>query len=692
MIESGFRSIEFNEVITMVKDFCHSKQAREKCDQIKFEKSYKTLELTLEQTDELKNLLATNAYIPSVEHDAIDKQLSLLKIEGCLILEKELIELAKTVYVSNTWIRFLKEKKTVLPALLKLVQTTESCEYVITEIERIIDEQGQVRDNASSDLNKIRKELSSKKRESNRIFEQFVSRMKKDGFIRENEETYLNGRRTVALLIEHKSQVSGFVHGKSATGKTVFLEPANTVNINNEIVELEFSEQIEIQKILRDLCKEIRKYLSTLKFNYELLIELDFLKAKASLGNQMKAILPKVNTTFEFKLLDAYHPLLFLKNKKRGQITHPMNLELTREKRMLLISGSNAGGKTVALKTVGLIQCMFQHGLLVPMKDGSELCFFDEIFIDVGDNQSIENELSTYSAKLKSMLHIIETANEASLVLMDEFGSGTDPELGGNIAEAIFENLEKSQCLAVITTHYGNLKLRATQLNGCINGSMLFDLKELTPLYQLNIGEPGSSYTFEVAEKIGFPSFLLQRAKEKADPDKIKFNQLLKELHFEKIELRKKKEELKIAIEEQFSFKKKYEELFLQWRDKIEAEKTRKQELVRLGYYGEKYLKFMEDWTNKEERKNVIKRFIDSLTAETKKKKQQISEQQSEKNKTKKISSILTKLKVGDNVRILKSNKIGIVEKIQGNKVLVNSGLIHLNVGIENIEIVKIEE
>jgi DNA mismatch repair protein MutS2 len=380
---------------------------------------------------------------------------------------------------------------------------------------------------------------------------------------------------------------------------------------------------------------------------------------------------------------------LYLQNKKLGKSTIPLSLELNAEKRILVISGPNAGGKTIALKTIGLLQIMLQSGLLIPADEASEFCFFENILIDIGDTQSIENELSTYSAKLKSMTSILEKVNEGTLVLMDEFGSGTDPELGSAIAEAVLESLVNSQTRGIITSHFGNVKLLADNLPGAFNGSMLFDIEHLDPLYILSVGEPGSSYTFEVAERVGFPKHIISRAREKVDKDKLQLNRLLADVQTQKTRLTEEHDRLEHETFLSKMAKEKYLELFRQWEERMQRERERKLELVRQAEFGQKYLRLMDDWNEKKDRKEVIKRFIDGITAETKKidllKKQKKVDAFSQK----KIARLKGSLRVGSKVRVLNGNEIGQVEEIRDEKVLVRFGLHKMTVGMQNLMIAE---
>lgn len=677
--------LQFDKIKQLVKQKCCGKQAKMLCDEISPRNYSKEMIVELNQTSEIKVLLAANGYFPSVEHEDVMEELTVLNLEGSLLHESHLLKVLKTTEVINTLIRFLKGKKATQPYLFELSEDANVCEIVVDEINRIVDAEAQVKNTASAELNRIRKQIIEKRRESDKRFYNHVNDLRKQGYLRENEEGFFNGRRTLAVLVEYKSEVSGFVHSKSESGKTIFIEPGVTISVNNEVAELEIDEQREVNRILRELCALIKPYVPELKKGFQILGYVDFLKAKALFAVDLNATLPEIKEGFDLHIISAYHPLLFLQNKKSGRKTIPLTVELNSENRVLVISGPNAGGKTIALKTIGILQMMLQSGLLIPVKENSKYCFFEKILIDIGDTQSIENELSTYSAKLKSMTSILNEINESTLVLMDEFGSGTDPELGSAIAEAVLESIENSKTKGVITSHFSNVKLLAEKLEGTFNGCMLFDIEHLEPKYILSIGEPGSSYTFEVAERVGFPKYIIERAKQKVDKDKLKFNRLLAEVQTQKTKL---DEQLEKAEHEEFlkkMAKEKYHVLFETWQEKIERERERKIELARLADYGQKYLRLMDDWNKKGDRKMVIKRFIDGITAETKKQIELRKQKKLDNFSEKKIATIKPKLKVGSKVKILSGTEIGIVEEIKNEKVFIKFGLMKMTVGMENL-------
>lgn len=690
IIESeALELLEFYKIKKYVTDFCHSNGAKNKASHISVFENHDNLTTELHRVSELKNTFSSDSFFPDIQFQDFRKEASLLGLDGSMLTEEQFLLIKQATEISNTAIRFLKNKKQTLPYLSQLADELEDNKIIIAEIDRIIDFDATVKNSASKELQKIRKDLSEKRRESDAKFDRQVNELRKLGFIRDNEESFFNGRRTLAVLVEYKSEVSGFVHNKSETGKTIFIEPGATININNDIAELEIDERREINRILRELSDTLRPYAFQLKQYDELLIELDFLKAKAKFAQIIDASLPTISAASELKLSKAYHPILFLQNKELKKNTVPLNIHLNAENHLVVISGPNAGGKSITLKTVGLLQTMLQSGLLVCVAENSVMSFFKHVLIDIGDTQSIEHELSTYSARLKNMISILKTVNAQTLILMDEFGSGTDPELGGAMAEVVLEELVKSKTFGIITTHFPNVKLLANKLDGVLNGSMLFDLETLDPKYILTVGEPGSSYTFEVAERVGFPKDLITRAKAKIDTDKVDLNVLLAEVQQQKTKLA---EAVERTEHEEFLrkiSKEKYEVLSANFRDKIDRERERKIELARLADFGQKYLRLMEEWNKNEDRKMVIKRFIDGITAETNKRKELAKQNKRDNFAEKKVARIKPLLKVGSKVKILNSSEVGIVESLKDEKVNITFGILKMTVNMENLELVR---
>ena len=682
-------TLEFGKIRTLLEQACYSNEAKKLASDLTPLDQKEFIKHLLDQTYELYNLLRSNSYFPSSEFPDFKKESSFLNVNGSVLSEKQLLILKIGIEDSNTLLRYLKEKKTLLPLLSALAEGIDEERNAVETIENILDAEGLVKSSASHELLRIRKSIAEKRREADRKFYNYINDIRKLGYLRENEESVFNGRRTLAVMAEHKSMVEGFVHGKSESGKTIFIEPASSIQLNNEVTELETDERREIIRILRDLSEKLRPKADEFHLFYQLLIKIDFIKAKAKLGVLMNGEMPELMDTPGFHLKNAYHPLLYLQHRQQKKTTVPLNIQLGKPNRILVISGPNAGGKSVSIKTVGLLQIMMQSGLLIPVAPGSSMGICQNVMIDLGDTQSIENELSTYSSRLKNMREILEHANENSMVLLDEFGSGTDPELGGALAEVILEEILNSKAVGIITTHYSNIKILTSKLKGAVNGSMLFDLNSMEPLYKLSIGQPGSSFTFEVAERVGFPKHLIEQAKKRIDADKLKLNTLISEVENQKYKLNEAITQNREEEQKRRDAKEKYLKLFQEWSTKQDNEREKKIELARLATYGQRYLRLLNDWQDKEKRKLVVKRFIDSLTAESKKKIEVEKELRSAANKEKNIQRIKPLLQPGTKVKILNSSGYGMVESIDDEIASVNFGNMKMKVGLENLVIYK---
>jgi DNA mismatch repair protein MutS2 len=439
-------------------------------------------------------------------------------------------------------------------------------------IDDVLLENGEVKDNASEDLARIRSSLYRRRTELRRLFDKIVQKLSKAGYTADIDEAFLNGRRVVAIVAEQKRQVKGILHGESDTRRTSFIEPEETIELNNEIFSLENEERREVYRILQQLTARLAMYAPLLKTWHQVLGEFDFIQAKAKLALDMNGNYPMLNDKAHVHLVHAYHPLLYLYNQKTKKATIPVDVTLDEKSRILVISGPNAGGKTVTLKTVGLLQLMIQSGLLVPVHPNSVFGIFKQIMIHIGDTQSIEFELSTYSSHLLHMKHFIENANGKTLFFIDELGSGSDPHLGGAFAEVILEELGHKHAMGIVTTHYLNLKVMANKTPGIINGAMAFDERNLLPLYKLTIGKPGSSYTFSIAERIGLDARLISRARSLVEEDHFRLDKLLNRTEQDLREIEKKEKELTKLIKENEKLQKEMQQTINQERHRQQVE------------------------------------------------------------------------------------------------------------------------
>lgn len=530
------QKLGFDRIREAIKEACLCSLGRSYVDKIRFTDNFGLLDKLVKQTAEMKDIIQFGEDFPAQNYLDATPYLQRAAIEGMLLTTEEFFEVKISLNTIRQCLRFFeKQEEGIFPILSDYAKTIRVDRSVTDAIDKVIDDRGQVRDNASPELVQIRKRLISELSGIRKRLDGILRNAKTSGWIGDDVSlTVRNGRMVIPIAAEHKRKLKGFIHDESATGQTVFMEPTEIFESNNEIKELEYEERREINRILMVLTDQLRPFLPDLVKSYQFLGLMDFLRAKAKLALSMQAINPHFENKQLISWQEARHPLLHLAFQKTGKKIVPLTIELNQKQRILLISGPNAGGKSVALKTVGLIQYMYQCGLLVPMRDGSTIGLFQNIFIDIGDEQSLDNDLSTYSSHLTNMKRFVESSNKRTLFLIDEFGTGTEPGLGGAIAEAILEDLTASGAYGVINTHYTNLKVFADKTEGLENSAMRFDGQHLEPLYELEIGRPGSSFAFEIASKIGLPKKLIEKAKDKLGTQQVSFEKLLKELDIER--------------------------------------------------------------------------------------------------------------------------------------------------------------
>jgi DNA mismatch repair protein MutS2 len=533
------QKLGFDTIKELTAERCVSDLGRGFIDKIRFSDNYAMVKKLIGQTAEFKLILQMHSAFPEQNYIDVSDALLSAQTEGAYLSEELFFDIKLSLNTILLIQEFFQEKEIQFPLLVEMVKNAISddldLKYIVEEIDGIIDERGIVRDNASKELYSIRKKILSEQSTVRKTLERIYKMAKNSGWIGEDMTlTVRNGRLVIPLLAEHKRKMKGFVHDESATGKMAFVEPSEVLEANNEIRDLEIKERREVIRILRTLTANIRPHISDLRRAYFLLGLIDFVRAKARLAVDIDGTSPLLVNDRVVEWNNSKHPLLLLAHNRLGKPTIPLNVELNEENRILLVSGPNAGGKSVMLKTIGLIQYMAQCGFLIPVSPDSKLGIFKNLFIDIGDEQSIENDLSTYSSHLTNMNFFLANANKHTLFLIDEFGTGTEPNLGGAIAETLLENFVKSYAKGVINTHYTNLKIFADKNRGLQNGAMKFDGEQLEPLYILEMGKPGSSFALEVAQKIGLPSFITQRAKKKLGTQQVDFEKMLKELEIEK--------------------------------------------------------------------------------------------------------------------------------------------------------------
>ena len=554
----------------MLREACLSEPGRIFTDEIKPAYTLKIITHLLGQTEELRQILLFEPHFPSQDYIDMSPELKRINTEGSFIEPDALLDFKLSLNTIQSLLAFAQtERERNYPLLRELSMDIFIENGILVRINQIVNEKGLIRDDASPELSRIRKAIVSKQGTIQSRISKSLATAKREGWAQNNAEIVIrNGRLVFPLPAVNKRKIKGFIHDESATGQTVYIEPTEIFDINNEIRELEYAEKREIIRILVSFADFLRPSIPDLLRAYQFLGKVDFMRAKAKIALEIDGILPLLTSGPSVNWLDARHPLLFLSHRAQKKIVEPLNIILNAEERILIISGPNAGGKSVCLKTVGLLQYMAQCGLLVPMRETSEVGIFKDIFIDIGDEQSLENDLSTYSSHLLNMKVMLEKATGESLFLIDEFGTGTEPQVGGAIAETILSKLNAKKAFGVITTHYANLKLLAGKENGIVNGAMLFDTRQMRPLFKLVIGKPGSSFAFEIAHNIGLPDEIIRLASEKIGTSQLDFDRQLEELETEKFELLKKEKQLRAADELLSGLISKYEDLNSQLNEK----------------------------------------------------------------------------------------------------------------------------
>ncbi|HYF31434.1 MAG TPA: DNA mismatch repair protein MutS [Chitinophagaceae bacterium] len=696
--ESALVQLEFNKIKALLAEHCKTEYGKEKADELVIHTRRDLITLELQQSHEYKLILQSGQYFPNDHSLNIARELKLLSIPGAVLSGEQFMQvrkLAESIQQVFRW--FDAERKTAYPALAKVIEHTQYEKMILKLIDEILDESGVVRDNASEELSRIRMGLYRKRGELRRTFDRILSKLNKSGYVADIEEAFLNGRRVVALYAEHKRQVKGILHGESDTRRTAYVEPEETISLNNDIFALENEESREVYRILRELTARLSTYAALLKTYHDILGEYDFIRAKAKLGSDMNGEFPSVIEKAHVHLRDAYHPLLYLYNKEAQKPTIPVQLSLDEKAHILVISGPNAGGKTVTMKTVGLLQLMLQSGLLVPVHPASTFGIFKQLMIHIGDTQSIEFELSTYSSHLKHMKHFIENANGKTLFFIDELGSGSDPNLGGAFAEVILEELSKKHAFGIVTTHYLNLKVMANKTAGIVNGAMAFDERNLQPLYKLIIGKPGSSYTFSIAERIGLDKRLIQRARDLVEEDHFRLDKLLNRAEQDLQRVQQKEKELQKLLHENDKLKKEMQHLLDKEKHEQQVELLKHQNKItteRIAYLKEMERKLKQivfDWRkaeNAEDKKQLMKQLQALLF---KQKEKQVVEKAKKKINSK-YEEVGGDIVPGVQVLMKKNHQVGEVQEIRGKKAVVKIGLLPMQVDMGDLVVVRKRE
>nr|WP_294790873.1 endonuclease MutS2 [uncultured Mucilaginibacter sp.] len=658
----------FTEVKELIKAHCLSVMGQQMVDKIQVMSNFDLIKKFLNQAGEFKNILLNDAALPIHHFFDIKSLANKAKLEGAFLTEEEFFQVQSSLSTVFAVIGYFNEREGQYPNLEALFEHLPIEKAIIKKIEQVIDAKGKIKPNASRDLADITSGIAKAEQDTRKKIDQIFKSASSNGWTADGSLTVRDGRLCIPLLAENKRKLKGFIHDESASGQTVYMEPEEVFTLNNLIRDLEFERRREIVKILTALTTELRPYVPLLLSYHGLLTKLDFVRAKALFAIDIEADMPQVINEATLRLTNARHPLLFLNFKKEGKTVVPLNLKIDDGTRIVVVSGPNAGGKSVCMKTVGLLQIMAQSGLLIPADESSEIGVFKQFFVDIGDDQSIESDLSTYSAHLSKMKTFVEQANGKSMILIDEFGTGTDPQFGGPIAEAVLESLNSKKVRGMVTTHYSNLKIFAGNTEGIENASMLFNNVEMQPLYILEIGKPGSSYAFEIAQKIGLPRQVLDLAKTKISAGQKNVDTLLVGLEREKKEIL----DTRVKLDRQ----QKHVNLLLAENEKLKTYlEDNKKELIRKA---------------KDEAKNIIlnaNKLVENTIAEIKsnnadkEKTRTLRDNLSrelEKNivkaPTPKIEPSTDELKIGDWVKLTDSETTGQVMEIARDNIIIAIG------------------
>ncbi|HZF65133.1 MAG TPA: DNA mismatch repair protein MutS [Chitinophagaceae bacterium] len=696
--ESASLQLEFDKIKNLLHLKCRSEFARSKALELRIHTRKDFIDRELKQSHEYKQLIQNNIHFPNDYVLNLSKDLKLLGIEGAVLNGEQLVAFRKLAVSMEAIFRwFDAERSIAYQAMQQIIAPTYYEKAILQLINDVIDESGSVKDNASHELQSIRMNLYRKRNELRRLFDRVVSRLQKQGYLAEIEESFMNGRRVVAVNAEQKRIVKGIFHGESESRRTTFIEPEETIELNNQVYELENDERKEVYRILKETTARLSGYAPLLTTYHSVVGEYDFVRAKAQFGLDINAEFPVVMDKAHVHLVKAFHPLLLLYNKKTGKDTIPVDLTLNSSQRILVISGPNAGGKTVTLKTVGLLQMMVQSGLLVPVHPSSEFGIFKQLMIHIGDTQSLEFELSTYSSHLLSMKHFMETASGKTLFFIDELGSGSDPNLGGAFAEVIMEELARKHAIGIVTTHYLNLKVMANKTPGILNGAMAFNEQTLMPLYKLIVGKPGSSYTFAIAQRIGLDKKLIDRARQLVDEDHFRLDKLLNRTEQDLRQVEAKQRELHQLLKENERLKKEMEVLINKEKHSQQVELLKQQNKItedRILYLKDmerKLKQMVVEWKKAEaveEKQKVVKAMAALLFNR--------NEQKAKTKMQKKIESkfveVAEEVKVGDKVIMKRNQQVGLVLELRGKKAVVKIGLLPMQINLTDLAVVKEKE
>lgn len=713
--DKTLKDLEFNTVLESVAASCTTEPGQEKAMQIIPYKNKEELMDALSQTSEYVSSFDNNNALPNHGFEPIINEIKFLAIEDSYLESSSFRKIANISETVNTLIKFLEKFNEYYPTLNLRATQVEYNKEILKSIDRVIDKYGEIKDDASPELQNIRREMNLVKGKINQSFASALTQYNGLGYLDDIRESVVENRRVLAVLAMYRRKVKGSILGSSKTGSIAYIEPEATLKYSRELNNYEYEEKEEIKRILKQLSNDIRPFVPLLHDYEAFLTDIDVISGKAKYARKINGLLPKISEEKRLYFREAFHPILYLSNKQKKQVTYPQTIELTQENRIIVISGPNAGGKSITLKTIGLLQLMLQCGLLIPVHERSETFLFDRIMTDIGDNQSIENHLSTYSYRLKNMNYFLKKCNDKTLFLIDEFGTGSDPELGGALAEIFLEEFYHREAFGIITTHYTNLKILANELPYATNANMLFDEKSLEPMYKLILGQAGSSFTFEVAQKNGIPYGLINRAKKKIEKSKVRFDKTIATLQKERSKLEKTSQTLKEEESKAREEGKKMENINTKIQQKLESYQELYDANQRLIYMGQKLDDMSEKYFNNKNKKELIGEFLKMIEIENSKRKkvtakekkaievvqkqiveevkvkvEEIRKEKKEKKlKEKPVEKPKAILKLGDRVRMIDGKAVGTIDTIEKTKATVNYGIFTSKVDLESLELVE---
>ena len=706
--------LEFDIVVENVLTYCVTSHGKEKLNSLKPSIEFDQINFSLDLVSEYLSSLDNDNNFPNHFFESISKEIKIIQILNSQLEIDSFRKIKTVVELTILHIKFLKKFKSYYVNIYELTKDLDVVKEIVQEINSVIDKYGFIKDNATNDLLNIRNNINSTKSKIRQSFSSALNSNNSSGYLDEIKESLIDNRRVLAVKAMYRRKVKGQMMGSSKTGSIVYIEPQETLIQSRKLQDFLYDENEEIKKILKNLTSFLHPYCTTLTNYQNYLTDIDVIYAKAKYAKEINAIKPNISSERITKIKDAFHPLLYSSNTKLNLKTYPQSISLDSKKRIIVVSGPNAGGKSITLKTIGLLQLMLQSGILIPVHHSTQMCVFDNVISDIGDNQSIENQLSTYSYRLKNMNSFLKKCNSKTLFLIDEFGTGSDPELGGALAEIFLEVFYERKSFGIITTHYSNLKLLANELPYMSNANMQFNDKTLEPTFNLVLGQAGSSFTFEVAQKNGIPYSIINRAKKKIERGKVRFDATIAKLQKQRVQLDKTASSLK---DEEDKFKKENEKLNLT-NDKIKSKLINYQELFdsnqRMITVGNKLNDISERYFNNGKKRILISELLNLVdTLNSKRKKTNFSKAKLEKKKIKKTKEVLDKelqsirkekkknklkpikkqfnvvFKVGDKVKIEGSSTVGVIDNIEKNNAIINYDTFTTKTNISKLEFVK---